>query len=225
MSSEVGTKKFIKKCYAAADMLYASGDHALASELYGKCAELGHVDSQVSLAYMYYYGEGVEQDLGLAFEWFKTAAVAENSYAQYALYIMIKEGDCPDEEKEDALKWIEASAKNGYPIAINELGCLYLMGEDVEKNEKKAFKYFGKVAEFSDFYAGNIGALYYTGTGVKKNRKKGLKLLVKAVKEGNPVAMQAYDLAISDEGLAEPLVYRGDASDEDIPEEESPEMQ
>jgi septal ring-binding cell division protein DamX len=64
---------------------YLSRNYKVASALFSNLAEKGHADSQYSLGYMYYYGNGVSKNLKQATHWFNLSAAQGNSNAATAL--------------------------------------------------------------------------------------------------------------------------------------------
>ncbi|MCK5668590.1 MAG: SEL1-like repeat protein, partial [Gammaproteobacteria bacterium] len=57
----------------AANDALARGDLATAAAEFRKLAEQGDKNAQAHLGYMYYVGEGVEQDYARAVKWYKKA--------------------------------------------------------------------------------------------------------------------------------------------------------
>lgn len=70
------------------------------------------------------------------------------------------------------------------------VGYLYLYGEQgVERDYKKALKYYTKAAEQNDKIAvNNLGSLYYSGIGTKRDSRKAAELFQKASDLGNSEA-------------------------------------
>ena len=52
----------------------------------------GHFNSQVNLAIMYFYGEGIQIDYSLAEHWFHKSALQNNAEAQFYLGLYCEEG-------------------------------------------------------------------------------------------------------------------------------------
>jgi TPR repeat protein len=71
----------VKGCHRTIKKLSSKGvpqDYKEAIKWYSKSAEQNYVKSQVMLGYMYYHGEGVQQEYVLAHMWFNLAAVQGN---------------------------------------------------------------------------------------------------------------------------------------------------
>ena len=62
---------------------------------------------------MYANGVGVEQDYGLAFDWFTKAAEQGHAEAQYNLGVMYANGDHVVQEDVQAVKWFSMAAEQG----------------------------------------------------------------------------------------------------------------
>jgi TPR repeat protein len=75
------------------------------------------------------------------------------------------------------------------------LGCFYLNGIGIEKDEKNAATLFLKVAKQSDHMAqALIGICYHYGAGVNKDNKEAFTWFLKSAEQGNDVAQ--YNLAV-----------------------------
>jgi uncharacterized protein len=87
--------------------------------------------------------------------------------------------------KSAAIEWTK-QAKNGNPIAQNNLAQMYRDGEGVNKNLKQAFYWFQKSADQGNASAtSSLGYCYYFGKGTTKNYNKALEQWRKAIKLGN----------------------------------------
>ncbi len=93
-----------------------------------------------------------------------------------------EEGDCSKQ-----LKTLKQTARYGSPDAQTVLGLMYLTGNHIGKDEKKAFYWYRKAAvQYPKMWAAvhQTGMMYIQGIGTKKNVKKGLSYLKKAAKAG-----------------------------------------
>lgn len=83
------------------------------------------------------------------------------------------------------------AAQNGDANAQGYIGYLYLIGEGVDKDEKKALEWMTKSAK-----QGNDGAQYYlglmyvNGTGTQKNEIKAFEWMTKSAEQGNELAQE-----------------------------------
>ena len=85
-----------------------------------------------------------------------------------------------------SVKLILPLAKNGFAKAQYNLGVMYEKGKGVEKNLKKARKWFQFAAEQGLAKAQyNLGLMYGKGKGVEKDYSKAVKWLNLAAEQGN----------------------------------------
>jgi len=97
-----------------------------------------------------------------------------------------------DEEYEEAIPLLEASAKGGYEMAQFRLGFCYYYGQGVSKNEAKAAEWYRKAAEQEyDEAQYELGNCYYLGKGVEEDNAKAVEWYLKAAEQGNDEAMMA----------------------------------
>lgn len=86
---------------------------------FSKAAEGGDSEAQNELAFMYYTGNGIEQDLTKAYDFFMDAALQGYVLAQYNLGIMLYTGQ--GVEQADLVKsygWFSIAAANGHEQAV-----------------------------------------------------------------------------------------------------------
>ena len=143
------------------------------------------------LAYIYWYGKGVEVDLNKALEYeIKANEVAQKWETIYLIREAHLCNEMEDTEKagEYANKAIEENERLGNSEngnAFNMTGVLYENGKLVDENPEKAMEYYQKAAEKGNpvgFF--NIGLLYNSGKGVAQNREKALEYFQKAADLG-----------------------------------------
>lgn len=93
-------------------------------------------------------------------------------YEQAIKYLYDQNGG---EDKKKGLEFLKAAAQLNHPGALNDLGCLYLNGEQVKRDEKQAFSLFqqGVMYSYSAIY--NVGCCYLNGQGVVKDEKEAIK--------------------------------------------------
>lgn len=94
-----------------------------------------------------------------------------------------------DPNFEEALKWYMMAAKKGDAVALNNLGCMHVNGEGVEKCNEKAFKLFYKSAELNlESSQYSIGLMLYEGLGCQQNKEEAVKWLRLAAEQGHAEA-------------------------------------
>ena len=144
-------------------------------------------------------GMGCQADEDEAQRWFqkalagfqKAAATEKKSaYFQHRVGKMYAMGYGVEQDYLEAARWYERAVQdNNYPFAAYALGCLYLRGRGVERDEELALELFLTAAEKGNPYAQYLlGKIYYWGNGVEQNREKGLGYLRQAAEQGHPGA-------------------------------------
>lgn len=76
-------------------------------------AEQGDMESQFLLAYMYQYGEGVEENNQKALYWYTKAAKQGDGKSRNNLGLMYSEGNGVKVDKEKAVYWWTQAAEQG----------------------------------------------------------------------------------------------------------------
>ncbi len=94
-----------------------------------------------------------------------------------------------DPNFEEALKWYMKAAEQGDASALNNLGCMYLVGDGVEEDTEKAFKLFHKSAEIgNDSSQYNVGLMIHEGVGTITNKEEAVKWIRLAAEQGHAEA-------------------------------------
>ncbi len=90
--------------------------------------------------------------------------------AQYRLAIMAQAGLGMVVNKDNAVKWMQAAAEQGFGMAQHGLAFMYMDGDCIEQDYKQAVHWFKLAAEQG--LAGSqvtLGNLYKEGQGVEKD--------------------------------------------------------
>lgn len=133
----------------AAREFYRRGKYEDAFRLYHALAELGDLECQSLVGWMYLDGTGVKQDDEKAFVWCRRATEQGDVPAQFYLAkLHVKKGNC-----EDAVKWLETAAGKKYAPAMFLLGHLHQLGKCVARNDDKAFDLISQAAEAGHLFA------------------------------------------------------------------------
>ena len=146
-------------------------------------------------------GMGCQADEDEAQRWFqkalaefqKAAATEKKpAYFQYRVGKMYAMGYGVEQDYLEAARWYERAVQdNNYPFAAYALGCLYLRGQGVERDEELALELFLTAAEKGNPYAQYLlGKIYYWGNGVEQDREKGLEYIQLAAEQGHPGAVR-----------------------------------
>ena len=146
-------------------------------------------------------GMGCQADEDEAQRWFqkalagfqKAAATEKKpAYFQYRVGKVYAMGYGTKQDYLEAALWYErATRHDNYPFAAYALGCLYLRGQGVERDEELALELFLTAAEKGNPYAQYLlGKIYYWGNGVEQDREKGLEYIQLAAEQGHPGAVR-----------------------------------
>lgn len=117
-------------------------DYARAFALNAEAADAGHSDAILSMGWFYLNGIGVARDVKLACKWYRESARRGKSKAMFSLgQIAYDEGDYLE-----ALRWFERALKKGHHRSGYFIGKLHWKGRGMNKDKKKAIKYFHAAA-------------------------------------------------------------------------------
>ncbi|MBQ2885265.1 MAG: sel1 repeat family protein [Alphaproteobacteria bacterium] len=110
---------------------------------------------------------------------FKTiykAAITGDAKSQNQLGLIYEKGlDDIAIDKEEAVKWYQRAAEQGFPEALDNLGNCFYQGIGVSLNYKEAVKWYTKAAEQGYNISQNrLGNCYFHGKGVEKIIKQHL---------------------------------------------------
>ena len=89
---------------------------------------------------------------------------------------------------------IRRNAENGEPQAMYSLGCDYLNGWDVKKDEAEAVKWLQLAAEHGHAFAMyDLGKCYRKGTGVEQNDAEAVRWYARAAADGVNLALSCLE--------------------------------
>ncbi|MBL7004447.1 MAG: sel1 repeat family protein [Gammaproteobacteria bacterium] len=149
---------------------FQSKEETLFDRTYRK-ASSGNEKSQLNLGLMYLVGEGVNQDLLLAKNWFRKSALQGNAAAQFNTGVMYYDGNSVGNKNDikNAIFWFSKAAYQNYPGAMNNLALAYIANNDIDSG----LLWLEKSAESGSGYGAYLLAdIYDKGIGVKKNSDK-----------------------------------------------------
>ncbi len=162
-------------------------DEEAAIKWYEKAAQTGDTEA-ISWLVMHY---DAEDDTQNAVKWCKTAAEAGDAEHMYELGRLYEFAEPSD--MENAVLWYRKAADNGYRKANVKLALLYMEGDGVEKDQRKAFEMFQTEADAGSSWAKyNVAMCYKNGTVVQKDIDKAVQLF----KQSQDFDMSVYELAL-----------------------------
>ncbi|TWT34849.1 tetratricopeptide repeat protein [Blastopirellula retiformator] len=102
-------------------------------------AENGNPQAQAALGYAYDVGEGVEQNLATAIQWYRQAADQGHADAQFNLAEMYRDGAGVAQSNEEALAWYTKAGMQGHSKAQYNIAMMYVSGEGVAADNVTAY--------------------------------------------------------------------------------------
>lgn len=115
-----------------------AGDYDTALREFTTAAENGLDLAQYNLAILYFTGQGVQRDLGKAFQWTEAAAKQGHVNAQFNLGSLYMEGDGVARNVDQAVAWFGRAARAGHPDAAYFLADIYNRGDGVQRDRVQA---------------------------------------------------------------------------------------
>jgi hypothetical protein len=131
----------------------------------------------------------------LVFKWLKRSAelgyaAAQSMIGGYYWSGYYWGGEFVEPDDNEAIKWYRASAEQGHPWGLYELGRCYELGRGVAENEEEAFRYYKESVESEEDSPAltSLVRCYSEGVGVEKNTEKAIEILRKAAEAENSEA-------------------------------------
>ena len=113
-------------------------------------ADQSNSDAQFSVANMYRYGSGVEQNINECVRYYRLSAEQGNSSAQFSLGLMYDCGLGVKRDVNESAIWWQKAAEQGNSNAQYCLGRMYRYGHGVKQDAKEGYKWFKLAAEKGD---------------------------------------------------------------------------
>ena len=166
----------------------ASSDDDGLVQIFRRAAQ-GDADAQCHIGICYFNGEGVEQDLQKAVEWFHKAAEQGHADAQNRLGVCYDRGEGVEQNSEIANQWFLRAAKQGYAKAQFNIGWHYYTGDGDPEDSKQAVYWFSKAAEQGHAEAQiYLGLAYLSGNGVPQDSKQAIDWFFKSANQNYALA-------------------------------------
>ena len=110
---------------------YRQRNYTAAFRQFLPLAEQGDSRSQMVIALMYKYGEGVDQDEAESFKWYARAADQGHAPAQFLLGEMYARGTGVEMDMQQAIVWLSKAADAGFAKAAEKLAELEAIPESI----------------------------------------------------------------------------------------------
>lgn len=169
-------------------------------------AESGNQTAQHRLIDFLIHADPAAPEYNEALVWLHAFA-ANNSYGQFVLGYLYKQGRGVARDYVKAAQCFQAAANQGLAVAENNLAYLYQEGLGVEKNPGKAFDlYLASAKEGNASAQYNVANLYIRGLGVPRDYFQAARWFEAAANQGHPIAQ--HDLGVLYAGgLGVPMDY------------------
>lgn len=177
-------------------------------------ADNGHAPAQLDLAGHYWYGVGVERDLGHALMWYRLAAEWRHAPAEHAVGDCFANGFGVRQDPEEAVRWYTRASNQGYMPATLSLAIHLCNGYGVPQNRERSFFLTAQLVEdgFQDAYW-QLSFLYRNGFGTTQNLDLADKWLLKALDSGAEFAWNGLKPETAEREFQQRATWAGDDSE------------
>jgi len=149
-------------------------------------AELGDVEAQASLAYMYAKGINTARNEAAAAKWYEMAAKQGHINSQFNLGVIYAQGRGVERNFREASYWYAKAAEQGDPEAQAILHLMYARGVGVERNPRAAFEWCRRAAERGHVNSQyRLGEMYRKGIGVDQDDARAFEWFRRAAEQGH----------------------------------------
>ena len=147
--------------------------------------------AQISLGFLYYNGQGVEQDMEKGKELFQSAVDQGVVEGYYGLAKVAENAGDIETALEHYNKVVQEGAEQFYIVsAMSDIGYVYDNGFGVEQDGTKAVEWYTKAADLGDLNAMFcLGRMYEYGVSVEQDGTKAVEWYTKAADLGHSEAM------------------------------------
>ena len=195
---EAASKGSVEAMKRAGDLLYSNhkrpDDDLKALNYFTQAANTGDPEAEYLVGECYFFGKGTVPDINSAVPFLEQAVARRYVKAMDLL------GTCYRKlgKFEQARRSYEEAAAAGYAISFYNLGVLYMNGEGVPRNPKKAEEQFKRSAQLSKQGAekGDVVSMFYyanwleQGIGVPKDAKAASEWYSRSARAGYPPAIE-----------------------------------
>ena len=168
-------------------------DLPAAASLFSRAADQGDSAGMYALAECYLFGKGVRKDPRRAVELLSSASALNNPRAMSFLGDLYRKGvpGVVDPNFDESFRLFSRAKDLGFLDAQGNLGVLYIYGQGVAKNEKKAVELFRDGAEKANALCMYFYAMCFEGgVGVDRDRETARVWFVRAAQAGNKTAIE-----------------------------------
>jgi TPR repeat protein len=169
----------------------ADRNYVEARRNYEKAIELGSMYALTNLGWFSVYGTDGAVDVAKGLGMFEKASIAGNSYGQASLGWLYREGyGGTRQDYNEAVKWYQQSANQGYANAMATMGWFYREGLGVSQDYVQSLTWYRKAADAGDANAmSSLGWAYQNGLGTALNYAEAKVWYEKAANVGDSYSM------------------------------------
>jgi len=177
-------------------IMYGNGlgvkqDYMKSKKYHEMAAQLGDLDSLLTLGVYHHNGLGCDVDYSKAKEYWEKAASLGNSYAYINLGFLYYNGNGVGQDFNKERTCFEEAVKLGNPYALQCIGIIYHNGHGVNRDYFKAKEYYENAVKAGDLGARiPLGILYRDGCGVQLDYSKALKCFNETLEIGTQYLKQ-----------------------------------
>lgn len=184
---------------------------------------LQSINEKISIAHYclgnkYYYGSGVERNLGVALKWYTLSADNGNVSSQNNLGSMYHKGEGTSQSITLAEKYYKEASDNGSHIAQYNLAVLYIDHHSTRYSKRQAVKYLSLASGSGHIPALNVlASMYqYGSSSVSRDLELAIRLFKTASDKGSVRAKNSlgiiYSTSMSDPVYAKALKFFSEAA-------------
>jgi TPR repeat protein len=151
---------------------YSLNESAESIHWFERAFECGSNQAIVDLAYGFFEGSpSVPKDDTRAFRYAKEGALSNDKYCQYIVGYLYLKGRGVTEDVVEALTWLDASAAQGFAVALEEQTAVYMYGHgNVKQDFQKAYACCTQSAAINIPYCqARLGDMYRNGLGIDQD--------------------------------------------------------
>ncbi|KAI9475966.1 MAG: hypothetical protein EXX96DRAFT_575275 [Benjaminiella poitrasii] len=168
---------------------YSLNQPAEAMHWFHRAFEYGSTQAVVDLAYGFFEGHGqdVPKDDTRALRYAKEGALLNDKYCQYILGHLYLKGKSISGDAKEAIRWLHASAQQGFAVAIEEETSVYMYGHgNVKQDYEKAYQCCMQPSAMNiPFCQARLGDMYRNTWGVSQDFHKAFEYYQNAASQSD----------------------------------------
>lgn len=170
-------------------------DYEKAVHFFKKSAKYGNNEAYFKLGIIYFKANGVKRDLDKAMKYFSLAAQQGHLKAKYNTGIIYANKNYKNFSYKKAFNIFTGLALHNHAKSQNKMGIFLLYGLGVEKDYKKAVKWFEEAYFINEYMESScyLALMYASGKGVFPNFGRARELAQDGFEKKLPVCVKVYE--------------------------------